>query len=175
MTASQRVTGLVQPAGQPFSAAASGLPPDEPYRPPFRQVVASLGLTEHALQAESVTFPVRALVRLLTEAFAGAEVDEAWYLDRYPDVHAALLAGRTTSAAAHFRAAGFFEGRLPGPLPFDPDFYVDTYQDIASAFDRTDVKGLRHHYETCGYLEGRAGVRQHFEAAGRWVGGPPRD
>ena len=169
MAARETITRLLQPQG---SAPA---PEPEPYRPPFRQVLASLGLTEQSLQGETVTLPTQALLHLVAEAFARTEVQEAWYLDRYPDVHAALLAGRTQSATAHFRRAGYREGRLPAPLPFDAGFYFDTYKDLAAAFDRTDVQALRHHYETRGYLEGRAGVRQHFAVAGGWADGRPPD
>ncbi len=174
MAARGQVTQLMKSASQP-QLSEIGQQDGEPYRPPFRQVLASLGLTAQSLQAETVTVPVSQLLRLVAEAFAAADVDEAWYIDRYPDVHAAILAGRTPSATAHFRAAGYREGRLPHPLPFDPDFYFATYTDLAAAFERTDYKGLQHHYETRGYLEGRAGVEQHFQAAGRWAGGLPRD
>ena len=169
MAAQEKITRL----SRPESGRAASEP--APYRPPFHQVLASFGLTEQALAAETVTLPVPALLRVLAAAFATAEVDEGWYLDRYPDVHAAILAGRTPSASAHFRAAGYREGRLPGPLPFDPEFYFDTYKDIAAAFDRTDAEGLKHHYETRGYGEGRAGIRSHFQDAGRFAGSVPPD
>ncbi len=169
MARQEKVTRLSRPEN---GRAGPDVPP---YRPPFHQVLASLGFSEQELQAETINVSVPILLRVLAEAFATAEVDEGWYLDRYPDVHAAILAGRTPSAAAHFRAAGYREGRLPGPLPFDPEFYFDTYKDLATTFDRTDAEGLRHHYETQGYLEGRAGVRSHFHDAGRFTGGPTRD
>lgn len=167
MAARAKITRLVQPDSHLQDSrseqAARG------YLPPFRRVLETLGLAEQALQAETVTVSASALMRVLDETWAYIEVDEAWYLDRYPDVHAAILAGRTPSASAHFRAAGYREGRHPGPPPFDPDFYFDTYKDLATTFDRRDLKGLRHHYETRGYYEGRAGVAHHFQAAGRWA------
>ncbi len=169
----EKVTQLIQPVEQSHHAVAEAAQP--PYRPPFRQVLAAVGLNEHALASETVTVPTAALMRLLGAAMAGAEVDEIWYLDRYPDVHAAILAGATPSATVHFRAAGYREGRLPGPLPFDAGFYFDTYKDLAGAFSRTDTEALRHHYETRGYLEGRAGVRYQLGAAERWAAGLARD
>ena len=172
MAVAQKLRRFEQPDQATDDAANA---PTRPYQPPFRQVLALLGLTETALQAETVTIAVPDLLRVMNEAFVGVEVDEAWYLDRYPDVHAAILAGRTPSAAAHFRAAGFREGRLPGPLPFDAAYYFETYKDLASAFDRTDTDALRHHYETRGYQEGRAGLQQHFGPAARWAGGLQRD
>ncbi len=172
MAVHENLARLNQPGSRRESRRA--VPSDEAYRPPFRQLLSVLGVDEKSLQAETVSVPVPALLRLLGEILV-AEVDEAWYLDRYPDVHAAILAGRTPSAAVHFRAAGYREGRLPGPLPFDPAFYFDQYKDIAAAFDRADAKGLQHHYETRGYFEGRVGVRHHLQDADRFSCDVPRD
>jgi hypothetical protein len=95
-------------------------------------------------------------------------VHEAWYCERYPDVHAAILAGNVKSAAVHFRTAGYREGRHPAKLAFDPEFYFDQYKDIAASFERSDSAGLQRHFETKGYFEGRAGVAEHFNEAERW-------
>lgn len=138
------------------------------YLPPIQQVLAVLGLSDADLQSEKVTIPTEALVRLLGEVLRHVEVDEAWYLERYPDVHGAILSGDVKSAQTHFRLAGYREGRLPRELPFDAIFYFEKYKDLADAFERTDVAGLRHHYETRGFYEGRAGKPEHFLDAERW-------
>ena len=136
--------------------------------PPFPRILGALGLDQAALLAETVTIPVAGLLRLLGEALRQVEVDESWYAERYPDVHAAILAGDTPSAAAHFRLAGYREGRLPRKPAFDAAYYFDRYKDLAGAFDRTDASGLLYHYETQGYFEGRAGIPEHSSAAELW-------
>ena len=43
------------------------------------------------------------------------QFDEIWYLDRYPDVLAAVSAGKFVSGFAHYAEFGRAEGRLPLP------------------------------------------------------------
>ncbi len=106
---------------------------------------------------------------LLREYLKTSFVEESWYIETYPDVYAAILAGRTSSAAAHFRAAGYREGRLPGRLPFDAGFYYTHYKDLATTFHASDTEGLQRHYETRGYFEGRAGISEHRGEAEHWL------
>ena len=48
------------------------------------------------------------------KAFVGAiPVDEAWYLSEYPAVADLVRSVRTETAASHFRAHGYLEGRRP--------------------------------------------------------------
>jgi hypothetical protein len=138
------------------------------YCPPPQLVLRALGLTAQDLESSSVTISVFALKRLLSEVLTHVSVDERWYADRYPDVHAATLAGDIASPAAHFKASGYLEGRLPTALAFDPLYYFATYPDLATVFDASDTAGLRRHFETKGYFEGRAGIAAHFADAQRW-------
>ncbi len=138
------------------------------YLPPFKHILTLLGLNDVDLRTEKVSVYAKALLLLLAEVLRYVEVDESWYLERYPDVRAAVLSGDTTSARFHFAAAGYREGRLPRELPFDAAYYFDQYKDLANTFGRSDVAALRHHYETNGFFEGRAGVPEHFLDAERW-------
>lgn len=138
------------------------------YFPPPQLVLKALGLTAQDLESENVKISVFALKRLLSEVLAYVPVNDRWYADKYPDVHAATLAGDIESPAAHFKVSGYLEGRLPGALAFDPQYYFTTYPDLATVFDASDSVGLRRHFETKGYYEGRAGIAAHFADAQRW-------
>lgn len=77
-------------------------------------------------------------------------VDEAWYLDAYPDVRDAGV-----SALFHFANFGRYEGRFPA-LPswasdFDSDWYASRYADLADS-GMTPIG----HYLRFGHWEGRA-------------------
>jgi hypothetical protein len=140
----------------------------EHYSPPVGQIFAVLGISQAELNGPTVRVSVAGLRYLISEIAKQLTVDEQWYLERYPDVQAAVLAGDVPSARVHFQEAGFLEGRLPRPLSFDPDFYYEKYSDLTGAFQKDDAEGLRRHFETRGYFEGRAGVAMHFVEAERW-------
>jgi hypothetical protein len=138
------------------------------YLPPYRHLLGVLGVDHLDLKSKSVSVSVEGLVFLLCSVLSNVRVDEAWYLERYVDVKAAILAGDTQSASYHFRTSGYLEGRLPYQLPFDSDYYFKQYADLAATYDSTDSKGLRAHFESKGYYEGRVGVPEQFGDAERW-------
>jgi hypothetical protein len=138
------------------------------YFPPLSTILEILKINHTDLSAKSVSVSAEGLKYLIVELLKQVEVDEAWYLEEYPDVRAATLSGDIPSAAAHFSVAGYFEGRRPYELQFDPCYYFKTYGDLDNVFDASDFDGLRNHYETKGYYEGRAGVAGHFAGAERW-------
>lgn len=76
--------------------------------------------------------------------------DASYYLNKYPDVAAAVAAGQTT-AEAHFLTYGQAEGRIPNAY-FNPVEYVQLYSDLAA-----QGKGFNAwaHYVTFGANEGR--------------------
>lgn len=152
-------------------ASAAGVRQDfstDVYTPPVSQIFAALEVSETALNGASAQVSVTGLRFLIAEIVKQMTVDDRWYLERYPDVHAAVLAGDVASAREHFETTGFLEGRLPRPLSFDPVFYYEKYADLAGAFEKDDTEGLRRHFETTGYFEGRAGTSGHFADAERW-------
>ena len=67
---------------------------------------------------------------MLRGLLAAVPVDARWYLETYPDVAAAVAAGKRPSAAHHFAEAGYFEGRLPYEMAVDEDWYVNAYPDL---------------------------------------------
>ncbi len=70
--------------------------------------------------------------------------DEAYYLDRYPDVQRSGI-----EPLAHYLLYGAREGRQPGPF-FDGKYYTASYPDVAAAGANPLVHFLRY-----GWKEGR--------------------
>jgi hypothetical protein len=145
---------------------------DLQYLPSIHQILAILGITHQDLEAKTASVSIDGLKYLIGEVLQHINVDEVWYLRRYPDVAAAILGGDMASASTHFRVSGFFEGRVPWEMPFDPKYYIHQYSDLLTVFDASDVGALQRHYETKGYYEGRAGVTWHFTDAERWRTAP---
>ncbi len=78
------------------------------------------------------------LVRAMLETI---EVDEDWYLERYPDVRADVQAGRLKNAREHFIRHGYFEQRLPRRLDFDEAWYLAQNGDVAEAVAKGSLPG----------------------------------
>jgi hypothetical protein len=139
-----------------------------PYLPPIHQILTVLGIQHLDPKSSKTAVSTRGLLLLFREVLKLIDVDEAWYLQQYPDVRAAILSGDIPSAEAHFRAAGYFEGRFPSSFPFDASYYFRAYADLATTFVESDKTGLKNHFQNKGYREGRAGVLEHFVDAERW-------
>ena len=92
------------------------------------------------------------LIRTLLEA---VEIDEAWYLNVYPDVADAVKTGDLKSARAHYMLAGYFENRLPRPVVVDEAWYLAEYPDVAEAIRTGMVASASAHFEGYGFVEGR--------------------
>ena len=69
----------------------------------------------------------------------------------------------------HFAKSGYFEGRLPAALPFDPQWYRRHYRDIADAFPSADPDAMQQHFLASGYFEGRAGTAEMLAEVERWL------
>lgn len=76
-----------------------------------------------------------------------------FYLNKYPDIKAAVEAG-LTSAEDHFNLFGKFEERSPNPV-FDPVFYLAQNPDIATALEGSGVSAFDH-FAAYGFNEARA-------------------
>jgi len=96
---------------------------------------------------------VQAFVRAL---LIGMEINEDWYLRRYPDIGEAIAAGTFASGRQHFISHGYFEGRVPFPIQVDPDWYLAQYPEVAKAIASGIVESAQKHFEEHGYREGRA-------------------
>ena len=83
------------------------------------------------------------------------EVDENWYVARYPDVKQGIEAGNFHSAKHHYVVFGFYEDRLPRMIPVDADFYLKKYEDVSPNIRKSPADSARWHFEAYGYAEGR--------------------
>jgi len=87
-----------------------------------------------------------------TKTAMEALFDEAFYLQRYPDVRAAVERGNLTSGAAHFSVAGFAEGRQPCYV--DELWYSREYPLAAQEVGQGDFSNFVAHYCEVGQKRG---------------------
>lgn len=82
-------------------------------------------------------------------------VDEAWYVETYPDVSRGISTGSVASAREHFVEDGYFEGRLPAPPDVDEAWYLAQNPDVAEGVSTGRIVSASHHFIHDGYKEGR--------------------
>lgn len=139
------------------------------YIPPCSFLLEELGISAANIRGHGTVAVSRSVLRALIGELAGRmHFDQEWYAEKYPDVEGARLAGDVKSLLAHFKTAGYFEGRLPAELPFDPEFYRRQYKDIAELFPASDPEGMRAHFLISGYFEGRAGTAEMLVELEHW-------
>jgi hypothetical protein len=102
-----------------------------------------------------ISVPRETLTLLLDLYICCWDFDENWYLATYPDIREAIDQGQFPSAWAHFRAVGYFEGRLGAKQMVDTEWYTATYPDIAKAMLDGSVTSALDHFVQFGYAEGR--------------------
>ncbi len=83
------------------------------------------------------------------------DFDEVWYLSNYPDLKSAIPSEIFPTGWHHFKAAGYFEGRLPLEPDVDEGWYLRTYPDVAAAILDGVFANGREHFQRLGYREGR--------------------
>jgi hypothetical protein len=93
--------------------------------------------------------------KILRMMISGIDVDEAWYLKQYGDIALAVNEGSISSAARHFMDDGYFEGRLPFPMPVNERWYLQQYPDVAESMRKGIVATGEQHFSEDGYREGR--------------------
>jgi hypothetical protein len=93
-----------------------------------------------------------AMVRAM---LAVIDVDEAWYLEQYPDVVAGIAKGTVSSARDHFMHNGYFEGRLPFPIAVDERWYLTENPEVAEYIRAGRLTSGQQHFDQDGYREGR--------------------
>ncbi len=86
---------------------------------------------------------------------ANVEIDEVWYLDRYPDVAKAIEDKILKSATEHYCHSGYFEHRMPYYISVDPSWYVEQYPDVRDAIQNKVFASAQAHFELIGFKEGR--------------------
>jgi hypothetical protein len=94
-------------------------------------------------------------IKILRTMISGIEVDEDWYLRQYEDIARAVRDGTIASAQQHFIDDGYFEGRLPFPMPVNERWYFEQYPDVAESMRNGVVSSGQQHFAEDGYREGR--------------------
>jgi hypothetical protein len=103
--------------------------------------------------------PKYATVSDARQSLGSVAVDEDWYRRVYPDVGRAVQAGLYASAAAHYRAAGYCEARLPAEPLVEMPYYLKRYRDLAKAYAKGLLADAAEHFIHFGYREGRQPAR----------------
>jgi hypothetical protein len=94
-------------------------------------------------------------VLMLRRLIAGVQVDEAWYLERNPDIAEAIKQGIVESVKSHFLHDGYFEGRMPFPVHVDERYYLFENSDLIDYVREGKIKSGQQHFDKDGYREGR--------------------
>ena len=124
------------------------------YLPPFDLIRRSVEIS--TVRGElRVSLSYDAFINILRSLLSAVEVDEAWYLEQYEDIAEAVREGKLASAKQHFVDDGFFEGRLPFPMPVDEGWYLERYPDVADGIARGLIGTGQQHFSEDGYREGR--------------------
>ncbi len=124
------------------------------YLPPFDLIRRSVEIS--TVRGElRVSLSYDDFIKILRMMLLGAEVDESWYLEQHPDIAEAIRAGSVASAKQHFLDDGYFEGRLPFPMPVDERWYLEQYPDVAESVRKGVISSGEQHFSEDGYREGR--------------------
>jgi hypothetical protein len=124
------------------------------YLPPF-------DLIRHMVEVSTIRGELRVslsyddFIKILRMMISGVQVDEAWYLQQHADIARAVRDGAIESAKQHFVDDGYFEGRLPFPMPVDERWYLEQYPDVAESVRKGVVGSGQQHFTEDGYREGR--------------------
>lgn len=124
------------------------------YLPPFEILKGFLkvGTTNGELR---VSGSYEDFVNMLRRMIAGVEVDERWYLERYPDIADAIQKGVVSSAQQHFVNDGYFEGRQPFAIHVNERWYLTQNAGVADYVRQGKLESGQQHFDENGYNEGR--------------------
>ena len=124
------------------------------YLPPFELLKAFLTIS--TVKGElMVSCTYENMVQLLRQMIIGVEVNEAWYLERYPDIAEAIEQGIVKSARLHFVNDGYFEGRMPFPIRVEERYYLAHNPGVSEYVRKGMLESGQQHFEENGYAEGR--------------------
>jgi hypothetical protein len=107
------------------------------------------------LQGDYVQVSKEFFLALLRSTVDKIYVDEEWYRYSYPDINAAIAAGRFQSARQHYVEYGFFEDRLPRLIEVDNEFYLELYPDVSASIQSGTINSPQWHFDNYGFREGR--------------------
>lgn len=124
------------------------------YLPPFEVIKGMLNLTSTRgrTRVDMTYEDLQVMIRTLLTV---VEVDETFYLSRYPDVAAGISHGGIRSAREHFVDHGYFEGRLPYRIEVDEAWYAEAHPDLAASIGTAEYATGQDHFDGPGYSEGR--------------------
>jgi hypothetical protein len=94
-------------------------------------------------------------IQFFGQRIASINIDEAWYLQRYPDVAKAIDEKVLETATQHYCQSGYFEHRMPYYISVDPDWYMEQYSDVREAIGNKVFPSAQAHFELIGFKEGR--------------------
>jgi hypothetical protein len=124
------------------------------YLPPFNAMRAMVRIGD--VQGKlTVSGSYDEFLDLIRAVLSVIEVDEAWYLEKYPDVAEAIKSGKIASARQHFMFNGYFEGRLPFPIRVDERWYLTQNPGVAEYIRAGRLESGQQHFDHDGYREGR--------------------
>ncbi len=124
------------------------------YLPPFEVLKSYVSIS--AVNGDMVvTCSYEDFIQLIRRMIAGVPVDEAWYLERHPDIADAIRQGIVQSARSHFVNDGYFEGRMPFPIHVDEKYYLTQNPGVADYVRKGNLESGQQHFDENGYLEGR--------------------
>jgi hypothetical protein len=124
------------------------------YLPPF-EILKSYLTISNVRGELMVSCSYENLVQMLRRLIAGVQVDEAWYLERYPDIAEAIGQGVIASPKSHFVSDGYFEGRMPFPIRVDEHYYLSHNSGVADYVRNGSLESGQQHFDENGYDEGR--------------------
>ena len=124
------------------------------YLPPFEGIKDLIAFAT-ANGELTVTTTYTRFTELIRQLLQAVEVDEAWYVKKYPDVDDAIRIGKIVSAREHFLSDGYFEGRLPFQIKVDEAWYLEQNPGVAEYIALGKLESAQQHFDDNGYREGR--------------------
>ena len=124
------------------------------YLPPFESLKSYLTFESHDGELR-ITGSYEDFITLVRRLIVGIQVDEAWYLQSYPDIAEAIREGIVASPRQHFVTDGYFEGRLPFPIRVNDRWYLEQNSGVADVVRQGKLESGQQHFDENGYLEGR--------------------
>lgn len=124
------------------------------YIPPFEALKALVSIETESGEMR-VTASYEAFVAMIRRLIECVEVDEQWYLQRYPDIAEAIRQGIVGSAKQHFVDDGYFEGRQPFDIRVNERWYLTENVGVADFVRQGKLESGQQHFDENGYKEGR--------------------
>ncbi len=139
------------------------------YVPPYEYLLRQIGQERGRIdEADSVQIPLKFFKLLIQNAIAAEHFDEDLYLRTYLDVNTAIEDKGFDSAAQHYLAVGYFEGRRNPTATFDEQWYINNYSNIFEEITENSLAGALDHYLTIGMQDGYAPNQKCFEEMKLW-------